>query len=142
MEYKQGGFSLIELMMVIAILGILLSVAVPEYQEYTTRAKIFEGLQLAASAKTAVAEYFQTMGAFPTSNEQAGLSPTIAGKYVKSVGVGKEGEITITYGANAGTANDATIVLKPEDSKGSLLWSCDGGSVQSKFRPANCRDGK
>ena len=95
---KQQGFTLIELMIVVAIIGILAAIAIPAYQDYTIRAQVSEGLNLSGGAKAAVTEYFQDQGAFPVNNAQAGLAPgvNINGKYVSQVLVAANGVISAT----------------------------------------------
>ena len=144
---KQQGFTLIELMIVVAIIGILAAIAIPAYQDYTIRAQVSEGLNLAAGAKAAVTEYYQDQGTFPTTNTLAGIETAgnIQGKYVSQVQVGALGQITVTY-ANNGTqtANDnidtATLTMTPADNAGSVSWTCAAGAIlQAKWLPAACR---
>lgn len=142
MTQKQQGFTLIELMIVVAIIGILAAVALPAYQDYTKRAHVSEGITLAASAKAAVTEYYVSQADWPTNNTTAGLpdATAITGNAVKSVAVGNaNGNITVTY--NDKVTDDATIIFVPSIASGggSITWTCNTGSVDGKFKPANCR---
>ena len=139
---KMQGFTLIELMIVIAILGILLAIAIPAYQDYTVRAKVSEGINLAASAKLGVSEYVQSEGTWPADNGEAGLSATITGNDVSAVEVG-DGTIMITYGNGAPPAIDgSTLVLSPVTTAGSTIWTCgSAGDVEERFVPSSCRNG-
>jgi len=142
---QQKGFTLIELMIVIAIIGILAAIAIPAYQDYTVRSKVSEGLNLAGAAKLAVSEVYDALGTMPITQSQYGLpvnARSIQGTYVSSVGVAS-GLITITYNAAVGgnpSQNNNTITVQPDTSNaGSIVWDCTGGSVLDKYRPANCR---
>ena len=146
MKTMQKGFTLIELMIVIAIIGILAAIAIPAYQDYTIRAKVSEGISLASAAKLAVAETYDATGTIPGNNTAAGLpaATSIVGTNVASVGVGAAGVITITYNATGlgGTADGSkNIVLTPDytTSVGAMIWDCKTGSIPPKYRPANCR---
>ena len=133
---KQQGFTLIELMIVVAIIGILAAIAIPAYQDYTRRAQVSEGLSLAAGAKTAVSEFYQESGAWPGTNTLAGLGApaTISGNYVDSVGV-EDNVVTVTYGAPV----NGTLTLTAADSGGAITWTCAAGTVDAKFLPSSCR---
>jgi type IV pilus assembly protein PilA len=134
----QQGFTLIELMIVVAIIGILAAVAIPAYQDYTKRAHVSEGLSLAAAAKTGVSEFWATNGKLPSNNTSVGL-PTgtdIKGNAVKSVDIAS-GKITITY--NTKVTNDATLLLSPTTANGAIQWKCMAGTVATKYLPASCR---
>jgi len=148
MKKAQQGFTLIELMIVVAIIGILAAVAIPAYQDYTVRARVTEGLSMADAAKTAVAEN----AASANADLSAGWTAPNATTNVASVGiVAATGVITITYTAAAGGPNK-TIVLKPQDNNGDLAagtpptgaitWTCNaaaGSTLADKYRPSNCR---
>ena len=138
---KQQGFTLIELMIVVAIIGILAAIAIPAYQDYTIRAQVSEGLNLAGGAKAAVTEYYQDRGTMPANNSTAGLEAqsNIVGKYVSSVAV-SSGVITVTYGNEAHTTiSGNSITLTPTDQTGSVSWDCAGVGVADKHLPAACR---
>lgn len=139
---NQQGFTLIELMIVVTIIGILASVAIPMYLDYTVRSQIAEGLNLAGSAKVAVAEFYQDRGAFPTDNIDAGLevAANISGKYVTSVTVAGA-QISVLYGKDANVQIlGKTVTLTAVDNLGSVGWVCaSGGVIQDKHLPAACR---
>ena len=140
MKSNQKGFTLIELMIVVAIIGILAAVAIPSYQDYTKRAHVSEGIALVSHARSTVAEYIAAEGTWPTTNTQAGLAgPTsVTGNAVTSVAIGASGGITVTYNTKVSSAA-TTILFTPTDTGGGITWDCKGGDVPSKLRPANCR---
>lgn len=163
MKAIQKGFTLIELMIVIAIIGILAVIALPAYQDYTGRAQVSEAITLMEGQKSAVVEYYADKGAWPTTNAAAGIadSTDIKGKYVAKVAVGTDGALTATM-KSTDVNNDIkgkTVTLKPETaaaggaaaggaaaggaaSAGSFLWKCVKGTtnpVPEKFLPSSCR---
>jgi len=142
---KQQGFTLIELMIVVAIIGILAAIAIPAYQDYTIRAQVSEGINLSAGAKAAVTEFFQDRGVLPGDNNEAGVASAdeIVGKYVTGVAVGANGVITVTYGSQANNAiNGQNIELVPDTTNpGSVTWLCrTAGGMLDKHVPAACRN--
>ena len=160
MKAMQKGFTLIELMIVIAIIGILAVIALPAYQDYTGRAQVSEAITLMEGQKSAVVEYYADKGAWPTTNAAAGIAGAtdIKGKYVAKVEVGSNGALTATM-KSSDVNNDIkgkTVTLKPETaaagggaaaggaaaSAGSFLWKCVKGTtnpVPEKFLPSSCR---
>ena len=138
----QKGFTLIELMITVAIVGILAAVALPAYQDYTIRAQVSEGLILAEGAKTQISEYFADKGVLPAATTDLTL-PVQTGKYVASLAHGAGGIITATFRA-ASPANSkiysTTITLTPSVVTGqdNLSWAC-AGSTDAKYRPSSCQ---
>ena len=141
MKKIQQGFTLIELMIVVAIIGILAAVAIPAYQDYTKRANVTEGLGLASAAKTAITEYYNTKGAMPPTQASAGLASaaSIAGNSVTSVAIASTGVITITY--NTKVINGGTLALSPTTSAGGIKWTCKktGTTMKDSWLPSSCR---
>jgi len=143
MKTMQKGFTLIELMIVVAIIAILAAIAIPAYQNYLIRSQVSEGAVLADGAKTPISEFYSNKGYFPPSNTSAGLAQTgsILGKYVTGVEAGTQaGKITATFGAQANKAiSGDTFVLSAITSAGSITWTCTLSTVDKKYLPSSCR---
>ena len=162
MKKMQQGFTLIELMIVVAIIGILAAIAIPAYQDYTVRAKVTEGLSLASSYKAQVAESFQSDGMTGIATLIAGLPAFVPTKYVSAMTVTGAGIITITYGPNPAAIVGSTLVLTPSiagvalvaGAAGNIDWACASatgatatargiavnlGSLQNRYVPTECK---
>jgi type IV pilus assembly protein PilA len=160
MTKLQKGFTLIELMIVVAIIGILAAIAIPAYQDYTIRAQVSEGMNMAAAAKAAVAETYLNRGAAPVNRTQAGMTAAAtdtSGKYVQQVEV-TNGLITVTYGneANANIATNTLTITPYISVDRSVAWRCGNAivptntvimpgsaytapTVQPQYLPSACR---
>jgi type IV pilus assembly protein PilA len=144
MKTMQKGFTLIELMIVVAIIAILAAIAIPAYQNYLIRSQVSEGAVLTDGAKTPVSEFYSNTGYFPKSNGSAGLasSGSITGKYVSNVTVDSagKGQIIATFGGQSNKAiQGEEFILSATTSSGSIAWSCKPSTVDSKYLPSSCR---
>lgn len=144
MKKVQQGFTLIELMIVIAIIGILAAVALPAYQDYTTRAKVSEIIVLASKDKASLSEYYISRGEMPATTTAAGLNDNIAqSTYLSGIAFTQnstsEAQIQYTTKNLGGDADGKTIIFVGEGSANGVTWDCSGGDLPAKYRPANCR---
>jgi type IV pilus assembly protein PilA len=142
MKSINKGFTLIELMIVVAIIGILAAVAIPAYQDYIARAQVSEAVTLTAGGKTPLSEFFADKGVWPSTADA--VMGNLAGKYVSGItittGAGASGAMGLTAtmktsGVNSAISN-GTLILETSDGKN---WQCSGGTISSKYRPAACR---
>jgi type IV pilus assembly protein PilA len=134
---RERGFTIIELMIVVTIVGIMSAIAIPSYQGYVTRAKISEGLTMSQPVKTAIADYFSLNGSFPPDNATLGLDAPalIRGQYVQSVEVRADGVILVTFGDVALAGQ--TIRLTPTATDKAVQWTC-ATTLPSYLKPKEC----
>jgi type IV pilus assembly protein PilA len=137
---NQKGFTLIELMIVIAIIGILMAYAIPAYRDYTVRAKAGEGIAMAAAAKQSISEYYLDTGEMPSSNSSAGIrtAADINGANVESVTVGTAGQVTINFNGADTTLGDNNIFITPSTVGGAIKWRCSS-DLADQYMPSTCR---
>ncbi len=148
MRKLQQGFTLIELMIVVAIIGILAAIAIPAYQDYTVRAKVTEAVNAMAAAKTSVGEFFISNGSMPSTIIAAGFSGTINSKYVNNIVLNAraltslELVVAVTNTVRTGLAGH-TLTLRASGTTSRVDWDCRPGTVgtalATKFTPAECR---
>jgi type IV pilus assembly protein PilA len=140
---KQQGFTLIELMIVVAIIGILAAVALPAYQDYTVRAKITEAIGMASAAKTSASEHVIAKGSWPANNSAAGYaSPSNLG-VVRSIAiVGTVITVTLSTSGTAGLGEAAgkTFTLSGSNQGQNVAWTCRPGDINPKYLPSSCRN--
>jgi type IV pilus assembly protein PilA len=159
MRATQKGFTLIELMIVVAIIGILAAIAIPAYQDYTVRSQVTEGMNLASAVETGAAEYFANVGSFPTDLSSAGISSSPSGKYVTSIGI-TTGSIVVVYGnqVNSAVTGKHLAITPYLSANNDIVWVCGLHTVPStasaatgvtpgttdvldKYLPQTCRTG-
>jgi len=149
MKTLQKGFTLIELMIVVAIIGILAAIAIPAYQDYTVRAKVTELVNAMTAAKASVSEFWITNGSMPADATAAGISTSLDSKYVKSIFYTRitsnaaRLESSAKAGLGGSTAEDQRVALYASATGNRVDWDCARGTttpIADKYLPANCRD--
>ena len=142
---RKGGTSMLAYVIVplllVGIIGILAAIAIPAYQDYTVRAQVSEGLNLAGGVKSAVVDAYRDQESWPVDNQSAGLPPStsILGQYVSSVAV-SDGAVIVTYGVAAhAIISGQTLILEPDVENGTIAWTCYSMDIEAKHLPAACR---
>ena len=150
MRKMQQGFTLIELMIVVAIIGILAAIAIPAYQDYTVRSKMSEVVLATAAPRTGVTETYQTEGTMPADAEAAGMQPTItdyASRYVTSVAYARASDTRSTITALATTEVGGGVLVTEgivltgigDPATGQVEWTCSPVGIETKYLPSTCR---
>ncbi len=139
---NQQGFTLIELMIVVAIIGVLAALALPAYQDYTVRAKISEGMSVASPVLQAVGEYYSANSGLPDSNTAARIisAGSYASDYISSVTVSTGGVVEVDFSLTELGAADKLIFVPSTVSGGSVTWDCaTDTTIEKRFLPSRCR---
>lgn len=143
MKKVQQGFTLIELMIVVAIIGILAAVAIPAYTDYTARAKVTEAVGALAAAKTSVSEYYTSMGTMPADDTTAGINTGAIGTYVTGIAYAQTSAtvstLTVTLDNINSDVDGTSFLITGTGSGQGVSWVCSTSSTPAKFLPANCR---
>ena len=144
MKKVQKGFTLIELMIVVAIIGILAAVAIPAYQDYIARAQVSEAVTLLGGAKTPMSEFYADNGRWPAT--LASVVPNTSGAYVQSIAItenagatGQGTTLTATFKATGVNSNIASTTLTMTTDTGGNTWTCEAGTIDAKYLPGACK---